>query len=42
MMNIMGLQGGHKKHRGADFLLLYVFIAPLTSADRWHQARALA
>lgn len=42
MMNIVGLQGGHKKHRGADFLLLCVFIAPLTSADHWHPAGALA
>lgn len=42
MRNIMGLQGGHKKGRGVDFLLLYVFIAPLTSANRWHPGGTLA
>lgn len=42
MMNIMGLQRGHKKHRAVDFLLLHVFVAPLTSADRWHPAGVLA
>lgn len=41
MMNIMGLQGGHKKNRGVDFLLLCAFIAPLTSANCWYRARVL-